>query len=56
MELEKFKEKLKRYREEDIVFTSHAEIRALFRNMDLDEILPELIKYDDKDELEANII
>ena len=38
MDSEKFKEKLARYNEKDIVFTSHAEIRALFRNMDLDEI------------------
>ena len=38
MDLERFKEKLARYNEKDIVFTSHAEIRALFRNMDLDEI------------------
>ena len=38
MNLERFKEKLARYSEKDIIFTSHAEIRALFRNMDLDEI------------------
>ena len=38
MELGKFKEKLARYSEKDIIFTSHAEIRALFRNIDLDEI------------------
>ena len=38
MDLEKFKEMLAKYGEEDIIFTSHAEIRALFRNIDLDEI------------------
>ena len=38
IDLEKFKEMLAKYGEEDIIFTSHAEIRALFRNIDLDEI------------------
>ena len=38
MDLEKFKEKLAKYGAEDIVFTSHAKIRALFRDIDLDEV------------------
>ena len=38
MDLKKFKEKLAQYSERDIIFTSHAEIRALFRNIDLDEV------------------
>ena len=38
MEIEKFKEKLSRYKEQDIVFTSHAEIRALHRDINLDEV------------------
>ena len=44
MDLEKFKEKLAKYGERDIVFTSHAEIRALFRDMDLDEIRMNILK------------
>ena len=38
MDVEKFKVKLAEYNEKDIIFTSHAEIRALFRDMDLEEI------------------
>lgn len=37
-DLDKFKEKLARYSKKDIVFTSHAEIRALFRDINLEEI------------------
>jgi hypothetical protein len=38
IELEKFKTKLKGYKEKDIVFTTHAEIRALGRGIDLKEV------------------
>ena len=38
MEVEEFKEKLSRYSEKDIVFTTHAELRAMLRNIDLEEI------------------
>ena len=43
MELKELKDKLKSYDEKDIVFTSHAEIRALFRNIDLDEVKENII-------------
>jgi hypothetical protein len=38
IELEEFKEKLKRYNKGDIIVSSHAEIRALARGIDLDEV------------------
>jgi hypothetical protein len=36
--LEQFKEKLKGHKREDILFTTHAEIRALGRGIDLEEV------------------
>ena len=38
MNLEEFKQKLKNYKKEDIIFTAHAEIQALARNINLDEV------------------
>lgn len=38
MDILKFKERLKRYKENDIVFTRHANIQAYVREMDLNEI------------------
>ena len=38
MELNELKEKLRGYDNKDIIFTSHAEIRALHRGIDLDEV------------------
>ncbi|MBI2630361.1 hypothetical protein HYW76_04635 [Candidatus Pacearchaeota archaeon] len=38
MNLENFKEKLKEYKKEDIIFTFHAEIQALIRQIDLEEV------------------
>ena len=32
------KEKLKRYKKEDIIVTEHAKLQAIFRNIELDEI------------------
>lgn len=43
MELEELKNKLRNYDEKDIVFTSHAEIRALSRNIDLEEVRENII-------------
>ena len=57
MDLENFKEKLKSYRKENIIITPHAEIRALARNIDLEEVKknisnPEKLVY--VEEQEAN--
>ncbi|MEK6913092.1 MAG: hypothetical protein AABW47_00265 [Nanoarchaeota archaeon] len=38
MELDNFKERLCRYKRTDIIFTTHAEIRALGRGIDLEEV------------------
>jgi len=43
MNLDKLKEKLKRYRKSDIIFTTHAEIRALGRGIDLEEVKENII-------------
>ena len=43
MELGELKDKLRCYNEEDIVFTSHAEIRALHRGIDLEEVKRNII-------------
>ena len=45
-DLDKFKEKLARYTKKDIVFTSHAEVRALFRGIDLDEVRDNILNPD----------
>ena len=38
MDLEKFKKNLMRYSRKDIIITSHARVRALFRDIDLEEV------------------
>ena len=38
MNLESFKQRLKDYKREDIIFTKHAEIQALMRQIDLEEV------------------
>ena len=38
MGLEEFKEKLKRYKREEIIFSYHARLRAEFREVNLEEI------------------
>jgi hypothetical protein len=38
MELTIFKEKLSKYKKSDIIFTTHAEIRAFGRGIDLEEV------------------
>jgi len=38
MDLEKLKEKLKTYKKEEIIIKYHAEIRAIVRDIDLDEV------------------
>ena len=43
MKLEVFKEKLKVYKREAIIFTSHAEIQALMRQIDLEEVKNNII-------------
>ncbi len=43
MNLEEFKQKLKNYKKEDIIFTAHAEIQALARNINLDEVKENII-------------
>ncbi|MFA4952787.1 MAG: hypothetical protein WC584_01040 [Candidatus Pacearchaeota archaeon] len=43
MNLEELKNKLRKYKKKDIIFTKHTEIRALSRNMNLDEIKENII-------------
>ncbi len=43
MDLESFKQKLKVYKKEDIIFTSHAEIQALARQIDLEEVKDNIV-------------
>jgi len=43
MNLENFKRKLSKYEKKDIIFTSHAEIRALGRGIDLEEVKENII-------------
>jgi len=43
MDLEKFKQRLKGYKKEDIIFTSHAKIQALMRQIDLEEVKDNII-------------
>lgn len=43
MNLEEFKNKLKKYKKADIIMTYHAKIRALVRNVDLDEVKKNII-------------
>ena len=38
MNLTEFKEKLSSYKRKDLIFTSHAEIQAIFREIDLEEV------------------
>ena len=45
-DLDNFKKKLIRYSKEDIIFTSHAEVRALFRDIDLEEIRGNILNPD----------
>ena len=43
MNLEELKIKLKTYKREDIIFTKHAEIRALTRNINLEEVKENIV-------------
>ena len=43
MELEKFKEKLRTYSERDIIFTKHAQIRLITRDINLNEVVENII-------------
>jgi len=43
MKIEELKEKLTSYKKSDIIFTEHAEIRALVRNMDLEEVKENIV-------------
>lgn len=43
MELEELKERLKSYKKSDIIFTKHAEIRALGRGIDLEEVKENIV-------------
>ncbi len=38
MKVKEFKKKLKKYKKKDIIITDHAELRAMFRNIDLEEV------------------
>lgn len=43
MNLEQLKEKLKSYKKEDIIFTSHAELQAFTRQIDLEEVKENIV-------------
>jgi len=43
LNLSDFKEKLKSYRKEDIIITYHAKIRALMRNINLEEVKENIV-------------
>ncbi len=43
MDLENFKAKLRTYSEKDIIFTKHAQIRLITRNIDLKEVVKNII-------------
>ena len=43
MELEKLKEKLRKYKKEDIIITDHAELQAFTRDVDLEEVKKNVI-------------
>ncbi|MBS3073122.1 hypothetical protein J4477_04770 [Candidatus Pacearchaeota archaeon] len=43
MDLEKLKKRLSAYKKEDIIFTTHTKIRALARNMNLEEVRNNII-------------
>jgi len=43
MNVEEFKKKLKEYKKEEIVLTKHAEIRALQRNIDIEEVVSNIL-------------
>ena len=44
MDLDKLKERLKKYKKSEIIFTTHAEIRALGRGIDLEEVKENIVK------------
>jgi hypothetical protein len=46
MDLEELKQRLKKYRKEDIIITKHAEIRALARNVNIEKVKENIIKPD----------
>ncbi|MBU0957733.1 MAG: hypothetical protein KKF56_02885 [Nanoarchaeota archaeon] len=46
MDLENFRIKLRSYRKEDIIITDHAEVRAILREIDLEEIRNNIINPD----------
>lgn len=46
MELEKLKEKLKDYKKEDIIITEHADIQAIVRQINLNEVKHNILNPD----------
>lgn len=46
MDLEEFKKKLKKYKLRDIIFTNHAEIQAIFREVNLEEVRRNILNPD----------
>jgi hypothetical protein len=43
MDITEFKDRLRKYRKEDIIFTNHAEIQAMVRQIDLEEVKENVI-------------
>ena len=43
MELDKLKEKFKKYKKSDIIITNHAELQAFTRNINLEEVKENII-------------
>jgi len=43
MDLEKLKEKLKKYKKEDIIITSHADLQAFIREIDIEEVKENIV-------------
>lgn len=46
MNLEEFKNKLKKYKRDDIIITNHAEIQAIMREIDLEEVKNNIVDPD----------
>jgi hypothetical protein len=46
MEIEEFKKRLRGYKKSDILFTKHTEIRALHRDINLEEVKENIVSPD----------
>jgi len=46
MDIKSLKEKLNQYKKEDVIITNHAEIQALVRNINLEEVKNNIVKPD----------